>query len=250
MTRRSTLGVAILSLCIVSNVAFSETIRFEAPISGPKKVSGVLHLPPNVAGRLPAVILIHGTAGPDSRYDFHRGALLKAGYAVFQADFKKGVFRNAFDRPRIVEFLPAAQVAAARLRADPRIDPTRIGVAGFSLGGALAVIARGKGVYKVAVAFYPGCKYHRITGSAKDEPLLILTGSKDSYGDGDSCDEFARAIGASVKIYPGVFHGFDRAGQISGPDPKAVGGTAVLKFDANAASDARERMVAFFREHL
>jgi dienelactone hydrolase len=53
-----------------------------------------------------------------------------------------------------------------------------------------------------------------------------------------------------VKIYPGVHHGFDRAGQVTAGDPNAIGGTAVLKFDAKAANDARERMVAFFREHL
>lgn len=242
----------VLGFCLitVSGRASGETLRFEAPINGPRKVSGALYMPASASGRAPVVILIHGTAGPDSRYDFHRGALLRAGFAVFQVDFKSGVFHNAFDRPRAIVFLPAVEAAAARLRADPRIDSARIGVAGFSLGAAIAVIARGKVVYKAAVAFYPGCKFHRVSGSTQNEPLLILTGSKDSYGDGESCEEFARAVGASVKIYPGVYHGFDRAGQVTAGDPNAIGGTAVLRFDAKAANDARERMVAFFREHL
>ena len=247
---RITALLVVLGL-VLAHGARAETFTFQTSISGPKRVSGALHLPAGAGKRVPVVIVIHGTAGPDSRYTFHRGALLAAGFATFEVDFKRGVFRGPFDRPRSPAFVPAVQSAAALMRADQRIDGARIGLLGFSLGGAIAVSARPSGVYKVGVAFYPGCKFHRAAGAGNGTaPLLILAGGRDSYGDGTSCEDFARAIGASVKIYPGVHHGFDRAGAISAPDPRADGKVAVLKYNAAAAADARTRMVAFFRQHL
>ena len=85
------------------------------------------------------VILIHGTAGPDSRYEFHRPELLGSGIATFEVDFKSNVFKGNSDRPPMKAFHPWAFGALEALRSNPRVDPHRIAIMGFSLGGHVSV---------------------------------------------------------------------------------------------------------------
>ena len=245
-----------------------ETIRFNGLEATPKSFSGILTFPEVDHKKVPVVILVHGTAGPDSRYEFHRPALLKSGIATFEVDFKSNVFKGNSDRPPMKTFQPWAFGALKAIRSNPRVDPERIAIMGFSLGGHVSVSVASRKVvtmwlgpdqqgFTAHVGFYPACNWLKknfdSTGST-GAPILIITGEKDSWGDGEACEPFCDWLNdiqpgvVSLKIYPDVHHGFDRKGSWKGFAPYVKDKTAILQWDEEAAHDSRERAVAFLRK--
>lgn len=262
----SVLVVMVLSGC--ASVGSRDDFQFTGLESPLKRFSGVLTLPKNNPAPFPMVLLIHGTAGVDSRYAFHKPALLAAGIGTFEVDFKTNVFTSGSDRPPVSSFHPWVFGALSALRAHPLIDANRIAVMGFSLGGQLSVSAASKNVVKrwlgpgqpgfaAHVGFYPACQFFEQTvdaGGVTGAPILIMAGALDAWGDGETCPEFAGRVNRShagvvtLKIYPGVHHGFDRAGSWQGYAPYARNRTGILRWNAEAAYDSRQRAVAFLRQ--
>jgi dienelactone hydrolase len=244
-----------------------ESLRFTGLETAPRHFRGVLTLPEESRESVPVVLLVHGSAGIDSRYAFHRPALLEAGIGTFEVDFKSGVFTSLSDRPPMAAFQPWAFGALNVLRVHPRVDPNRIAIMGFSLGGHLSVSVASRKVvrrwmgdqpgFAAHVGFYPVCaeleKYFDETG-ATGAPILIMCGDKDSWGDGAHCRPFCDQLNdaqpgmVSLTVYPDVHHAFDRKGSWKGYGPHAINNTAILQWDAEAAYDSRKRAVAFLRE--
>ena len=106
--RRSLTLLILVTLSGCTSQVNRETIRFNGLDTPPKSFCGKLTLPEGNQQRVPVVILIHGTAGPDSRYEFHRPALLASGMATFEVDFKSNVFKGGLDRPPMKTFHPWA----------------------------------------------------------------------------------------------------------------------------------------------
>ena len=260
------LVLAALAACASSGK--HATLRFAGLETTPRQLSGILTLPEGSIPPVPVVVLVHGTAGVDSRYDFHRPALLAAGIGTFEVDFKTGVFTSGSNRPPMATFQPWAFGALKALRADPRVDGQRIAIMGFSLGGHLSIMAASRRVvnqwmgadqpgFAAHVGFYPVCKAlqpYFDDSEPTGAPILILSGEKDSWGDGRSCPGFCDALNAvmpgvvALKMYPGVYHGFDRRGSWTGYAPYAANQTATLRWNAEAAHDSRQRAVAFLRQ--
>jgi uncharacterized protein len=195
------------------------------------------------ARRLPAVLLLHGSSGVDSRGDFHQAALNAAGIATLQIDMweARGV-TSLGNRPAApIYTYPDAFAALALMSTQPRIDPARIGVMGFSWGGVVSLASAeqlyaglfGGGLrFKAHVAHYPVCygannvdipalfppstsgtQFLNLTGA----PVLIQIGSEDDYDNGTArCVALAAAVNPSnngvveVAEYPGAFHAWDR----------------------------------------
>ena len=195
--------------------------------------------------KLPAVLILHGSSGVDSRGDFYEQALNAAGIATLQIDMWEA--RNVSgltNRPELPVFTyPDAFSALAFLSKQPGIDPTRIGVLGFSWGGVVSLGASeqlyaamfGNGLkFKAHVANYPVCygannaaltaplgvtpaqagtQYINLTGA----PVLIQIGSKDGYDNGTAhCVRLAESVNPSnsnavrVNQYEGDQHAWDR----------------------------------------
>jgi dienelactone hydrolase len=233
------------------------------------KLHGTLFLPEDGAPIHPALVVIHGTMGIDSRQEFYRETLLKAGVATFEVDFKTGIFSSAFTRPKPSFFLPMSFAALKELRKVKAIDPDRIGIMGFSLGGHLTVDAAFEANRKAwmgdekgfaaHVAFYPVCKPYlkqedlRMTGA----PMIILYGTEDSYGDGTSVPAFKQLLLEKSKYevitvsYTGASHAFN----LNAPpqdhwDPAAIGRKSHMEWSPEAANDSRIKVVEFLGKTL
>jgi dienelactone hydrolase len=198
-------------------------------------VSGQLRVPTaNSAERLPAVLIVHGSAGVDSRGRFYAEALNKAGIATLEVDMwaARGWLGGITGRPRgVPETLPDAYGALKFLSGQPRIDPDRIGILGFSWGGVVAMLTATRpytdlytdGSLKFAahVAHYPVCwLYNRVPeygfNSFTGSPVLIQAGELDAYDQPDTCRNLVQALPPSdrtfisVKMYPDATHAWDR----------------------------------------
>lgn len=101
-----------------------------------EQVEAVLSLPPDSAGKVPAVVLIHSAGGYDhAHYEFYGAALRQAGIATLGLI----LFRVPSRTHLPADLVPHAFGALKYLATHPRIDPDRIGITGFSLGGILAM---------------------------------------------------------------------------------------------------------------
>ena len=238
----------------------------------PYKVSGTLYLPENAASPVPVVVLVHGTLGIDQRGELYRQPLLDAGIGMFEVDFKTGIYRGALDRPEPDTFLPMAFAALKVLRKLPTVDPARIGIMGFSLGGNIALrtametnvkqwMGDDKGFAAFAL-FYPVCNHFtkdleksgsKLTGG----PMILFYGSEDSYGEDKAVPELKSLLAEKYNFqlitveYPGATHDFN----LNGPDqnmfdPLAKGMRVHIRWNPDAANDSVTKVVAFLRENL
>jgi len=114
----------------------------------PWPLAGTLSLPKVDSAPLPAVVLVHGSGphdrdesiGPNKPFRDIAWGLASRGIAVLRYD--KRTWAHAGRMPRTLSVQDEVQddaIAAAQLlRAHPRIDSTRVFVAGHSLGGMMA----------------------------------------------------------------------------------------------------------------
>ena len=93
--------------------------------------------PETAATRWPAVVILHGSGGVDSRGGWYARKLNEAGFATLELDLwaARGVSGPSTRPKSPMETVPDAYAALALLSARPDIDPARIGVMGFSWGG-------------------------------------------------------------------------------------------------------------------
>jgi dienelactone hydrolase len=111
-------------------------------------IAGELRLPFADVQRLPAVLLLHGDAGPLAAQVVWADELNALGIAVFTLDSFSA--RGAIATGASLATMPASVGATARvvdaeralalLAAHPRIDAARIAVMGFSSGGRTAML--------------------------------------------------------------------------------------------------------------
>jgi dienelactone hydrolase len=156
------------------------------------------------------------------------------------------------------------------LQHDPLVRPDRIGVIGWSQGGGAVLYAirsqslgrpaeLPSGDFRAAVAFYPAsCSEQRQPGWMSAIPLLALLGADDVWTPAAPCKELldgAAARGAKIEmqIYPGTYHGFDRANAPRRELPEyrtAAGVIPIVGTDPAARQDAFTRVPAFLARFL
>lgn len=244
------------------------------------QVEATLQLPPAAKGRVPAVVLLHSAGGYDpGHYEFYGAALRDAGIATLGVI----LFRSGSRKHVPSDLVPHAFGALKYLATHPRIDPERIGITGFSLGGILSLYAAssmlaaehlGNGPrFAAHVAVYPVCWIHegvargaerqkrvanayaKLTGA----PIHILAGGKDQLDDPDGCQKFLGALSPEARksvtltFYPEATHNwdvgrsyryFDRAGC------KGKGCDVDVTHSGDVAQAGRRAMVDFFVSNL
>ena len=230
----------ILMLHISSANAQQEVTFSTAPSERlPEKavVEAVLNFPKNATGKVPAVVYIHAAGGYDAaKYELYGSALREAGIATLGVS----LFRARSTRfPS--EWLPHTYGAFKYLAAHSRIEPSRIGIMGLSLGGTLSMytasaiftaehLGSDKG-FAAHVAAYPACWIHEAIarGTSRNKPLNnarayskltgapihILAGDKDQLDDPEGCKNFLEALSpqsrkfVELTVYPGATHVWD-----------------------------------------
>jgi dienelactone hydrolase len=213
--------------------------------------------------------MVHGTSGINCVGAFYRDSILKAGIAIFEVDFKTGIYTGPRDRPSPDTLVAMGFSALKELRKSPAVDPDRIGLMGFSMGGHLTVNAafeknrklwmgEEKG-FATFAAFYPVCKSFLSQSDCKPTgaPMIIFYGTKDAYGEGENEPLFKKMLLKKYKFevttveYAGACHDFNRnEPPLSYYDPAAIGGKGYMEWNEAAANDSLTKVVAFLRETL
>lgn len=222
-------GVATESLPTISYVAF-ESLEPQEPLT----IAGQLRIPADGRQTVAAVIIVHGSAGVDSRGCLYTEALNRAGIATLEIDLwaARGWIGSHRGRPEgVPETLPDAYGALRYLASLPDINEARIGIMGFSWGGSVAMLTATRPYtrrycqdrlsFASHVAFYPVCwaynvapgyEFRDLTGA----PVLIQAADLDTYDAPDTCQSLVSSLlpeaqaFVSVKLYAGATHAFNR----------------------------------------
>ena len=197
----------------------------------PAVIWGTLALPSGGHAPYPAMVIAHGSGGIEQKeWDRWVPLLNQLGVATFVVDSftPRGITRTVDDQAQLDQAANDADALAALklLAADPRIDPARIGVMGFSRGGTVALETAvdrfRRGVihddvkFAAHIAFYPGCalRYWRTPSPLTGAPIMMALGALDDYTPARACLAFADAMKAAgqaveVHVYAGAQHDFD-----------------------------------------
>jgi len=195
----------------------------------PTIVAGVLRIPRPGTDRLPAVILVHGSAGIGGNVDYWQQQLNAIGIATFLIDDFAGrsIDNTLVDQTKLGRLSAIVDVygALALLAVHPRIDAKRIAVMGFSRGAQVALYAsltrfqklyapEGLG-FAAYVAFYATCMTRYIDDEAVgDKPIRLFHGTADDFAPVAPCRTYVerlRKAGKDVQLteYPDAQHVFD-----------------------------------------
>jgi dienelactone hydrolase len=228
-----TLCVSGLLLCSAPQSAdkAAEIVSIEGASFNSKPISlrGYLRRP-DAPGSVPAVILLHGCNGAPEALDQNWGPKIAGwGYVTLTVD---GISTRGLKNLCAKGVQPGmefdAYTALNFLVKQSFVDPKRVFVVGFSIGGLLSLTSvergpveqRAENKFLAAAAFYPVCIGVK---GPMTVPTLILTGESDDWTPAEACRKLvagqddlgiSRQQGAGSKpiqlvVYPGAFHSFD-----------------------------------------
>ena len=204
----------------------------------PVTISGQLRIAQG-AGRLPVVVLQHGSSGYAANIDVWSRELNEIGISTFAIDAFTGrglteVNTNQALLGRlnlILDIYRALDVLASH----PRVDTARIALMGFSRGGQATLYASLKQFHQLwnksgvefaaYIPFYPDCMTTFISDTeVVDRPIRIFGGTLDDYNPISVCKAYVdrlRSAGRDVELteYPSASHAFDNP---LGAQPAAV----------------------------
>lgn len=192
-------------------------------------ISGELRIPRPGNDRLPAVVLVHGSGGIMDNVDSWAKELNKIGIATFVLDgfTGRGIVDVVTDQQQLgkLTMINDAYRVLEFLAKHPRIDPSRIGLMGFSRGGLVALYASLKRFKRMHapsdiefasyVGFYTPCYITFIDDvEVSDKPIRLFHGLADDYVPVGPCQEYVKRLqkaGKDVQLieYPDTYHNFD-----------------------------------------
>jgi carboxymethylenebutenolidase len=203
---------------------------------------------PQGAGPFPGLIVIHEIFGLNDNIREITGRFAGEGYAALAVDLFANrskaycmlqAFYGLLFKPLNNPLLADLQSTLAFLKQLPGVDPQRLGVVGFCMGGgyALQLAVTEKGL-KAASVFY----------GANPRPLEVVAQAcpvVGSYPDKDFTTQAARELDAAltsheiahdIKIYDNTQHSFF--------------GRQRTPYEVEASKDSWQRMLAFFEQHV
>jgi dienelactone hydrolase len=193
----------------------------------PATVTGELRVAQGT-GKLPVVVLIHGSSGIGPNIDLWPRDLNAMGISTFAIDgfTGRGLTTVGADQAQLgrLNLILDAYRALDILAKHPRVDPQRIVLMGFSRGGQATLYASLKrfnetwnksGVrFAAYIPFYPDCITSYRGNLELAGPVREFHGTPDDYNPVAPCKAYIgrlRAAGQDAQLteYPNAQHGFD-----------------------------------------
>ncbi|MSO70620.1 MAG: hypothetical protein EXQ88_01150 [Alphaproteobacteria bacterium] len=284
MQRARTLmaGLVLWAQAASAQQVTESKITYPSPPMGGSivQIPAALRVPSGRGERVPAVVVVHSSGGVEDSNRGYIAALNAAGIATLEVDYftPRGVATltrpGTTPKPSWGQTIPDSLSALSFLSRQPAIDPTRIGIMGFSYGGAQALLtaslragwlAQSPIRFAAHAALYPGCSAFApggpaasfLAGPLDGSPVLVLAGTADDFDEPDSCEKFIVSLAAadrprfSLTMYPNATHGWDKP---SAPrttrDPDAhlgKGGSVTITANSAVTEQSIATTVAFFR---
>ena len=227
---------------------------------GKREIPASLALPDSGVAQRPGVVVIHEALGLNDDIRRITRRFADSGYAAVAPDLFAGLGPMPICMVRTFvalrqgggRALEAIDASRAWLAERPEVDASRIGVAGFCMGGGFALLMGAASRVGVAATFYGDVPDH--ADDLQDAcPVIAGYGGRDRLfaKRGRRLKRLLDEVGVSndVKVYEGAGHSF--MSQHSGLIAR-IGALSPLHTGYNepAAEDSWSRMLSFFTEHL
>lgn len=181
------------------------------------------------SGRLPLVILVHGSGGIEENVSAWERVFASLRISTFAIDSftGRGIVSTVADQSQLGRLNMVLDLYRSLpvLAADPRIDPGRIAVMGFSRGGQATLYASLKRFQKmwnpsgidpaVYIALYAPCITTYINDTrVTDHPIRIFHGRSDDWVEVTPCRAYFERLRRTAKDvqmteFPNAWHAFD-----------------------------------------
>jgi dienelactone hydrolase len=198
----------------------------------PATIAAELRLPAVGTAKVPALVMVHGSAGIIGIDDRWSRELNDMGIATFLLDgfTGRGIVATTTDQFQFgtLTMINDAYRALELLAKHPRIDATRIGLFGGSRGGKVALYASLKRfqrmyatpgtAFAVYLPFYAPCSTTFVDDTdVVDRPIRLFHGTADDAAPIAQCRSYVERLqraGKDVSLteYAGAHHGFDYPG--------------------------------------
>ncbi|HEY7384282.1 MAG TPA: dienelactone hydrolase family protein [Beijerinckiaceae bacterium] len=204
----------------------------------PVTVSGQLRIAQG-SGRMPTVVLVHGSGGMGANIDMWARELNEMGISTFALDgfTGRGLTAVSTDQAQLgrLNLILDAYRALEILAKHPRVDPGRIVLMGFSRGGQAALYAsvrrfhqnwnKSGAEFAAYIPFYPDCMTTYMSDSdVANRPIRIFHGTPDDYNPVAPCKRYVEHLvkadrDVQLTEYPNAPHGFDNPLASTTPSP-------------------------------
>ena len=214
----------LIQTLTISDEEFLKGVSFGMPTI----ISGTLRVAQGT-GRRPLVILVHGSGGIEENIARWEKVFASLGVSTFAINSftGRGIASTVADQSKLGRLNMVLDVyrSLAVLAADPRIDPGRIAIMGFSRGGQATLYASLKRFQKmwnqsgidpaVYIALYAPCITTYIDDTeVSDHPIRIFHGTSDDWVEVSPCRAYFERLKRTAKDvqmteFPNTWHAFD-----------------------------------------
>ncbi len=213
-------------LTLTSSNAFEFTQILDRS-AAPQEIYGDLELPEG-EGPFPCIVMCHGSYGWRSHHLDYADMFHSLGIATFrphsfEARGTKEVATTQID-VTMAMMISDAYASLALLTDHPKIDSNRIAVAGWSLGGGMALYAAWEPIietlspnsarFAAHMPVYPACHIKTEDNRWSPAPICLLMGEAEDYTPAAPAINMVNDINAhggkaEIILYPDSYHSFD-----------------------------------------